>query len=292
MSNDEILLRLELIRLKLISSEYFAGIGLVRMGLEACGWKIAFANDFSKKKFEMYQAFFPDASEHYLIDDIFNIDPSIVPYTTLATCSFPCIDLSLAGNMNGITGKHSSAFWGFIKVLKAQGDMSPPVVMVENVPGWLHSNKGDDFRVTVQALNQLGYACDVFTLDALRFTPQSRLRVFLIGIKSEFISRAVEKIFSRPPSLLPDILRKSIIANLDLHWFNNEMPTPPPLNTKGLSNILEQLDDSDPRWWSEDDVEYHLKMMDKAHYDRVIQLVHGDQFSYRTFYRRRREKAT
>ena len=30
--------------MKLIASEYFAGIGLVRMGLEQSGWQIAFAN--------------------------------------------------------------------------------------------------------------------------------------------------------------------------------------------------------------------------------------------------------
>ncbi len=53
-------------------AEYFAGIGLVRMGLEPAGWQIIFANDFSEKKHEMYQAFFPDATHYYVIDDIFN----------------------------------------------------------------------------------------------------------------------------------------------------------------------------------------------------------------------------
>ena len=122
--------------MKLIAAEYFAGIGLMRMGLEYSDWKIVFANDFSDKKFEMYQAFYPDGQEHYIVEDIFNLDPASIPYTTLATCSFPCIDLSLAGNMNGIEGKHSSAFWGFIKILKNQGELAPPLVMVENVPGW------------------------------------------------------------------------------------------------------------------------------------------------------------
>ncbi len=54
--------------MKLYASEYFAGIGLVRMGLEACGWNIAFANNFSDKKFEMYKAFFPNGDEHYIIE--------------------------------------------------------------------------------------------------------------------------------------------------------------------------------------------------------------------------------
>jgi len=152
---------------QLTVAEYFAGIGLVRMGLQPFDWKVVFANDISPKKLEMYQDFFPDAKEHYKVDDIFKLNPAEIPRTTLATCSFPCVDLSLAGNMNGIiNGNHSSAFWGFINVLKAQGDSAPPLVMVENVPGWLHSNNGKDFRMTVQALNELGYFCDVFVLDA------------------------------------------------------------------------------------------------------------------------------
>lgn len=51
--------------------------------------------------------------------------------------------------------------------------------MLENVGGWLTSNQGKDFRLTVKALNQLGYACDVFTIDAAHFVPQSRLKVFV-----------------------------------------------------------------------------------------------------------------
>lgn len=133
-------------------AEYFAGIGLVRMGLQPHGWRIVFANDISEKKYEMYKAFFPNAGAHYIIDDIFNVDPVTVPSTTLATCSFPCIDLSLAGNMNGmIGGDHSSAFWGFIRILEAQGNSTPPLVFVENIPGWLYSNmRNGHFRVTVQ----------------------------------------------------------------------------------------------------------------------------------------------
>lgn len=274
----------------LTATEFFAGIGLVRMGLLPLGWQVVFANDISEKKYEMYKTFFPDADDHYLIGDIFDIDPSNVPPATLATCSFPCIDLSLAGNMNGmIDGDHSSAFWGFIKVLKAQGEASPPLVLLENVPGWLYSNKGMDFRVTIQALNELGYACDVFILDALRFTPQSRLRVFLVGTKLSMSHTAPELILTRPKSLLSNRLERSIIANKDLQWFYNEIPNPPPLNSKGLAETIEQINDSDSRWWLDDEVERHLAMMNETHRERVEQLRVGRQFSYRTFFRRRRE---
>lgn len=275
---------------QLTVAEYFAGIGLVRMGLQPFGWKVVFANDFAPKKFEMYQEFFPDAKEHYKIDDIFKLNPAEIPTTTLATCSFPCVDLSLAGNMNGIiNGSHSSAFWGFINILKAQGDSAPPLVMVENVPGWLHSNNGKDFRVTVQALNDLGYFCDVFVLDALRFTPQSRLRVFLIGSKLVTTPTSPDLILKRSKSLLSEQLKKSIDANRDLHWFYNELPEPPPVNKSGLSNIVENLDDSNKRWWSQDEVNRHLEMMADVHRERVEKLKSKDEISFRTFYRRIRE---
>src|ERR1041384_4227807 len=130
---------------KFTFSEYFAGIGLVRMGLEPAGWRVVFANDISEKKFQMYKTFFPDADQHYIVQDAFNLQHKSVPPSMLATCSFPCIDLSLAGNMNGIGGRHSSAFWAFTNALKRQGKLAPKIILVENVPGWLHSNKGADF---------------------------------------------------------------------------------------------------------------------------------------------------
>jgi len=271
-------------------AEYFAGIGLVRMGLQPPGWQVVFANDISEKKYEMYKTFFPDADEHYIIGDIFDIGLSDVPPATLATCSFPCIDLSLAGNMSGmINGDHSSAFWGFIKILKAQGESAPPLVLLENVPGWLYANKGMDFRITIQALNELGYACDVFILNALRFTPQSRLRVFLVGTKLPVSYTAPELILARPKSLLSDRLKKSIIANKDLQWFYNEMPNPPPLKSVGLTETIEPMNDSDSRWWPDNEVERHIAMMKETHRERVEKLTQGEQFSYRTFFRRRRE---
>ena len=269
-------------------AEYFAGIGLVRMGLEPCGWRVNFANDMSEKKYEMYKVFFPN-DRHYVIKDIFDLDPSSVPLTTLATCSFPCIDLSLAGNMSGIDGDHSSAFWGFTRILKAQERSAPPLILIENVPGWLYSNDGMDFRVTIQALNELGYACDIFALNALSFTPQSRLRIFVVGAKSPDLNKDTNRMLSRPKTLLTKRLRKSIFTNFDLNWFYTEVPEPPPVRTKGLSSIVEQMDDTDSRWWSEDKVKYHLDMMAKSHYERVARFIGEDQITYRTFYRRTRK---
>jgi DNA (cytosine-5)-methyltransferase 1 len=271
-------------------AEYFAGIGLVRMGLEPLGWQVVFANDFSADKYALYSEFFPNSEREYVIKDVFELDSRATPPTLLATCSFPCIDLSLAGNREGITGKHSSAFWGFHRMLTEQGAARPPLILVENVPGWLSSNGGLDFRTTVSALNQLGYWCDVFTLDARRFTPQSRLRVFLVGARLESGQNDAARLLLRSPSLLSKGLATVVTANADLQWFCLPLPEPPPLLHAGLSDLVEKLPPSDARWWSDKETQRHLAMMSSAHRERVLQLSAQEGLRFRTFYRRRREE--
>lgn len=76
--------------------DFFAGIGLVRMGLEACGWRVVYANDIDAQKLSMYDAHFHDAAEHFQLEDIHKVNASHLPDSMLATASFPCTDLSAA----------------------------------------------------------------------------------------------------------------------------------------------------------------------------------------------------
>src|SRR3972149_7952675 len=103
-------------------AEFFAGIGLMRMGLEREGWTIAFANDIAADKYEMYSGHFRDAKSHFVLDDIHKLNADIIPTVALATASFPCNDLSLAGMRKGLAGKESSAYWGFVRILDERGD--------------------------------------------------------------------------------------------------------------------------------------------------------------------------
>ena len=272
-------------------AEYFAGIGLFRMGLERAGWMVAYANDWDPYRAAMYEAFFGDK---YEIKDVFSVAAKDVPRTTLATCSFPCIDLSLAGNQRGLEGKHSSAFWGFYGILWEQGSEAPPIILLENVGGWLSSNKGYDFYAVAEALNEIGYACDAFMLNARCFVPQSRPRVFMVGIKEDRFSdnRCLwnNRAFSRSERLLPAKLRRLIRDCDRIRWAHLNLPEPPPYTSKGFSEgIVEYLPPDDPRWWPVEQVEKHIKMMPAAHLDMVKDFVDGKQDTARTFYRRRRQ---
>ena len=145
----------------------------MRIGLERQGWKIAFANDICQDKYEMYTAHFEDADDHFIVEDIHKISADDIPTVTLATASFPCNDLSLAGARAGLKGRQSSAFYGFIRILHEMRRRRPRFVLLENVTGFLTSHSGADFRSALLELNRLGYVVDPFIIDAIHFVPQS-----------------------------------------------------------------------------------------------------------------------
>ena len=269
-------------------AEYFAGIGLFRMGLESAGWKVAYANDWNSERAQMYRGFFGDG---YEVKDVFTITAGDVPQVTLATCSFPCVDLSLAGNLRGLNGEHSSAFWGFYNILKAQGALMPPIILLENVAGWLSANQGRDFYAVAKALNELGYACDAFMLDARCFVPQSRPRVFMVGINElhlpESRYRKPELFSPRSERLLPPKLKQLMWGNDQIRWARLDIPEPPHYKSRGFSKeILEELSPDDPRWWPLEKVEKHLGMMSPSHLKMVKILATRERETSRTFYRR------
>jgi DNA (cytosine-5)-methyltransferase 1 len=269
----------------LTCAEYFAGIGLVRLGLEKVGWKVVFANDWAQDKFEMYSAHFDDAAGHYHVQDIFSICHSDIPNTVLATASFPCTDLSLAGNLKGMSGQYSSAFWGFTQILERQIH-KPRLVMLENVAGWLTSNAGQDFRLTIQELNRLGYACDVYAIDAAHFVPQSRPRIFVIGVYTSQKNQTQSIFEKRSVSLKTQAIEKAITDNADLRWNFIEVPPLPEKVKTNVKDIVENIPDDDDRWWVEDKVQRHLSMMSSINLDYLKELQDLPHSSYCTMYRR------
>ena len=280
----------ETMSIPLTVAEYFAGIGLFRMGLEAAGWRVVYANDWSRERAQMYRGFFGE-DEPYEVKDIFAVTSRNIPPATLATCSFPCIDLSLAGKRMGINGKHSGAFWGFLDRLKEQGPQAPLIVVLENVTGWLYSNEGKDFYATAKALNEIGYACDAFMLNARSFLPQSRPRLFMIGIRDTVGTG--ERVFSayRSKRLMPPKLKNLMLESDDIQWAWLDIPEPPPYRSTGFSDdIVEAMSADDVRWWPEHKVEKHLAMMSPSHLATVTSLARQEGERYRTFFRRIRRE--
>jgi DNA (cytosine-5)-methyltransferase 1 len=265
-------------------AEFFSGIGLMRVGLESEGWSIAFANDIDVQKVQMYNAHFGEENSHLVHGDIHELSAESIPTVELATASFPCNDLSLAGARNGLSGEHSSAFWGFIHLIEGLGDRKPLMILIENVPGFLTSHKGNDFRNALLALNRLGYSVDAFMLDAAYFVPQSRQRLFVIG-RLECEARKSPALIFSESILRPRALSTFILRNPDIRWNIRNLPTPTN-RRKSLEGILEQLPPYAPEWWSLDRTRYLLTQVSPRHREIADAMINGKHWSYGTVFRR------
>ena len=91
----------------------------------------------------------------YDVQDIHTVLAENIPPVTLAHASFPCTDTSVAGSRSGLAGRESSAFWGFTKLLADLGEMRPPLILLENVEGFLTSNGGLDIEMALTTLSHL-----------------------------------------------------------------------------------------------------------------------------------------
>lgn len=164
--------------------EFFAGGGMVRAGLGS-DWKCLFSNDFDLKKATSYKANW--GSNTIKVGDVAALSTADLPGTAdLAWASFPCQDLSLAGAGAGLNGARSGAFWPFWKLIKAlvKEGRGPSVIALENVCGALTSHGGMDFAAIGAALVGTGYRFGAVVIDAVQFVPQSRPRLFIIGVRS------------------------------------------------------------------------------------------------------------
>jgi DNA (cytosine-5)-methyltransferase 1 len=272
-------------------ADFFSGIGLMRIGLENQGWSVLFSNDIDSEKYKMYKGHFPDSDSHYLVKDIHHLSIKEIPTVSLATASFPCNDLSLAGSRHGLfEGKQSSAFWGFIDILEEMNLRRPPLVLIENVTGFLTSHKGEDFKKALLALNRLGYTVDAFIIDAARFVPQSRQRLFVIGVLEEKNElHDVKTPIFYESDVRPKALAYFILSHPEINWQIRNLPSQPH-NQNRLEKIIEDLKDDSPEWWSKERAEYLFNQMSPRHRLIAEQMMAGSEWSYGTVFRRIRNK--
>lgn len=250
--------------------EFFAGGGMVRAGL-GDGWQCLFANDFDPKKAESYRANWGGAD--LAVGDIAALAAADLPGTAaLMWGSFPCQDLSLAGVGAGLGGARSGTFhdfWGLARGLAAEG-RAPRIVAVENVCGTLTSRGGRDFETICRTFAEAGYRCGALVVNADRFLPQSRPRLFVIGLRADVaidpgLTTAGPEGLFHPPALrraaerLPDALRRGLV------WWRLPEPGPRP---DGLGALIE-ADPADTPWHTPLQTARLLALMAPLHLARV-----------------------
>src|SRR3989344_7437640 len=254
-------------------ADFFAGIGLVSMGLDQAGWKTVYALDYDEEKAAAYNNHF--GIGHYQVKDIGITKGNEVPNVVLAHASFPCTDLSLAGTRKGINQGESSSFWDFVRIIsemkKRYGESRPPLVLLENVEGLLSSNDGKDLKSVLLALNKMNYRVDLLRINAAHFVPQSRVRIFIVGIHETIIKKLDSDILKQARNVKnsdtrPQKIVEYISKNPEILWYFHSLPNLP---ERKIS--LEFIIDPKAKWWPEERTNflynqlhsYHKKLVDE-----------------------------
>lgn len=238
--------------------DFFAGSGLVTEGMSGY-FRAVWANDICAKKAAVYQANFGDS--HFSLGDIKDARGEDLPNAALGWASFPCQDLSLAGQMSGLHGKRSGLVWEWLRIIDEMGERKPPILVAENVTGLVSAEEGAHYRMLHQALQKRGYRSGALALDAIRWVPQSRPRIFVVCVRDDL---DVSAFFDRFPSWAHSsaIIRASMGLD-DFVWW--KLPKPPMRETL-LENLLENEAPSD----DETTVKRTLSLVAPPHKARLL----------------------
>ena len=185
--------------------ELFAGVGGFRLGLE--GWNGKSTSSNYKENFEspyeivwsnqwepstkvqhasaVYERRF--GMDNHSNRDIASVEVSEIPDHDLLVGGFPCQDYSVATslkNSKGLIGKKGVLWWSIHKIL-SEKENKPKYLFLENVDRLLISpsgQRGRDFAIILQSLNELGYAVEWRVINAAEFgMPQRRRRIFILA---------------------------------------------------------------------------------------------------------------
>lgn len=174
--------------------EIFAGIGsqskaLQRLGVDFESWYVC---EFDKYAIKSYNAIH---GTNYPTSDVTQItakDLNIIDtdkYIYILTYSFPCQDLSIAGQQKGMqkgSGTRSGLLWEVERLLD-ECEEFPQVLLMENVPQVHSADNIGDFNAWLRKLESLGYNNYYQDLNSKNFgIPQNRNRTFCVSVLGDY----------------------------------------------------------------------------------------------------------
>ncbi|WP_435261864.1 DNA cytosine methyltransferase [Tenacibaculum sp. nBUS_03] len=191
---------------KMKVAELFAGVGGFRLGLEKSNYQVVWSNQWEpstkmQHASKVYEERFGKKNHsNEDINEVVTRNVEEIPDHDLLVGGFPCQDYSVATtlhNSKGLKGKKGVLWWSIHQILENKKN-KPKYLFLENVDRLLKSpakQRGRDFAVMLQSLNDLGYAVEWRVINAAEYgMPQRRRRVFFIGYhKSTEVYKRLQK---------------------------------------------------------------------------------------------------
>ena len=186
---------------------FYSGGGFMDMGFEQAGFEIVWTNEFDKVFAQLHAAgitswrqslgngvkaeifntnSITEVSSEKIIDEAF---PEGRPQHFGMIGGPPCQDFSLRGKMKGFDGARGKlTILYFDKIL----ELMPTFFVMENVTGLIKSKSHKVFLAKLLERLRAEYHIDQKVLNSLEFgVPQSRERVFFIGIRKDSMNEKV-----------------------------------------------------------------------------------------------------
>ena len=173
--------------------DLFAGIGGMRIGLEAVGGECVYSCEYDKHAQKTYSSWFGEMPD----GDIRDISPADIPDHDLLAAGFPCQPFSIAGvsKKNSLGKAHGfkdktqgTLFFHLATIIELK---RPPVFLLENVKNLMSHDRGRTWKIIRETLEGLDYETHFKVIDAVNYVPQKRKRVFIIGFdRKEFSGKS------------------------------------------------------------------------------------------------------
>jgi DNA (cytosine-5)-methyltransferase 1 len=164
--------------------DLFAGIGGFRQAMQSVGGKCVFSSEWDKYAKQTYYANYGEMP----YGDIQQIKAEWIPDHDVLCGGFPCQPFSLAGvsKKNSMGRKHGfedetqgTLFFDVARIIKTK---RPKAFFLENVKNLLTHDKKQTFEVIRRTLeDELGYVINWKIVDAAKWVPQHRERLFIVG---------------------------------------------------------------------------------------------------------------
>lgn len=185
--------------------DLYAGIGGIRYAFEGAGGNCVFSSEWNKYSQLTYKALHGETpfGDIHQITDIKNQ----IPDHDILTAGFPCQPFSLAGvskkNSLGVLHGFDDPTQGteFFKVKEILRIKQPTAFLLENVKNLKGHDKGKTFQVICDSLTEIGYTFRSRIIDASKWVPQHRQRIYIIGFKNDLniSENQIEDLFPDPP---------------------------------------------------------------------------------------------
>ncbi len=161
----------------------FAGIGGVCLGFKNAGFSIIWANEIDKNACITYRENF--GKDYLQEDDIRFIKGKDIPNFDILTAGFPCQAFSIAGYQKGFEDDRGNLFFEVLRIIKEKEEAGhkPQILFLENVKNLVTHDKGNTFKVILEALELYGYYIKYKVLNTMEYgnIPQNRERIYIVG---------------------------------------------------------------------------------------------------------------